>query len=76
MTSQPVKLGARCGVPAVGERLANPDALVSHTDPHELGLPRRDVDAVFRELPVVVLPGYFRPLIRVADFLELIEQNT
>jgi hypothetical protein len=35
-----------------------------------------DVDAVFRALPVVVLPGYSRPLVRVSDYLELIEQST
>ena len=37
---------------------------------------RRGVDAVMRACPVVVLPGYSRPLIRVADYLALIESNT
>jgi hypothetical protein len=31
------------------------------------------VDAVFRALPIVALPGYSRPLIRVADYLALVE---
>jgi len=45
------------------------------TDLRELGLERRAIDAVFRALPLVALPGYSRPLIREADYLELIEQN-
>jgi hypothetical protein len=31
---------------------------------------------VFRALPVVVLPGYRRPLIRVRDYLELPAPST
>jgi hypothetical protein len=42
----------------------------------EFGLERRAVDAVFRALPVVVLPGYSRPLVRVADYLELVGRST
>jgi hypothetical protein len=42
----------------------------------ELGLERRAVDAVFRALSVVVLPGYSRPLVRVADYLELVGRST
>ena len=62
--------------PTPAERLANPDALLSRTDLRELGFERRGVDAVMRACPVVVLPGYSRPLIRVADYLALIESNT
>ena len=62
--------------PAASERLANPDAVLTRSDLRELGLERRAVDAVFRELPVVVLPGYSRPLVRVGDYLELIERCT
>ena len=58
------------------ERLAMPEALLSRTDVAQLGLPRRGVDAVFRELDVVVLPGYSRPLVRVCDYLELVERST
>ena len=58
------------------ELLANPDALLNRTHLRELGLERRAVDAVFRALPVVVLPGYSRPLIRVSDYLALLEQST
>jgi hypothetical protein len=54
------------------DRLANPEAFLSRTDLRSLGLERRAVDAVFRACPVVALPGYSRPLIRVADYHELI----
>ena len=56
--------------PTPAERLTNPDAFLSRSDLRELGLERRAVDAVFRALPVVVLPGYSRPLIRVQDYRE------
>jgi len=58
------------------ERVRNPDAFLSRTDLRELGLERRAVDAVFRAVPVVVLPGYARPLIRVGDYLALLEAST
>lgn len=58
------------------ERLALPEALLSRTDLAALGLPRRAVDAVFRELDVIVLPGYSRPMVRVGDYLELMERST
>jgi hypothetical protein len=58
------------------ERLATPDAFLSRSDLRELGLERRAVDSVFRELPVVALPGYSRPLIRVGDYLELVRAST
>jgi len=63
-------------VPATADRLANPDALLSRTDLRELGLERRAVDAVFRACPVIVLPGYSRPLVRVNDYLGLLERST
>jgi hypothetical protein len=61
--------------PAAAERLANSDAVLSRTDLAELGYERRAIDAIFRACDVVVLPGYSRPLIRVADYLELLEQS-
>ena len=60
----------------VSERLKTPAALLSRTDLRELGFGPRAVDAIFRELPVVVLPGYSRPMIRVADYLALLERST
>ena len=53
-----------------------PDALLTRTHLRELGLERRAVDAVFRALAVVALPGYSRPMIRVRDYLEFIENYT
>jgi hypothetical protein len=53
-----------------------PDALLTRSDLRALGLERRAVDAVFRALPVVALPGYSRPLIRAHDYVELIAQHT
>jgi hypothetical protein len=62
--------------PSAAERLSNPDAVLTRTDLRELGLERRAVDAVFRALPVIVLPGYKRPLIRARDYQALLEQST
>ena len=62
--------------PPAANRLTNPDAVLTRSDLAELGLERRAVDAVFRACPVVVLPGYSRPMIRVADYRELLEAST
>lgn len=62
--------------PPPAERLSNPEALLSRTDLRELGLERRAVDAVFRALDVIVLPGYRRPLVRVRDYHALLERCT
>jgi hypothetical protein len=58
------------------EHLKTPGALLTRTHLRGLGLERRAVDAVFRALPVVALPGYSRPMVRVEDYVELIECNT
>jgi hypothetical protein len=50
--------------PTAAELLATPEALLTRTHLRELGLERRATDAAFRALPVVVLPGYSRPLVR------------
>jgi hypothetical protein len=62
--------------PSSTERLANDDAFLSRSDLRELGLERRAVDAVFRACRIVALPGYSRPLIRVRDYLALLEAST
>lgn len=62
--------------PPASERLANPDAVLSRGDLGDLGYERRAVDAIFGACPVVQLPGYKRPLIRVSDYRELIERST
>lgn len=68
--------GAAGRKPSASELLATPGALLIRTHLRELGLERRAVDAVFRALPVVVLPGYLRPMIRVEDYQSLIERSS
>lgn len=63
-------------MPSPAERLERPGAFLSRSDLRELGLQRRANDTIFRACPVVVLPGYSRPLVRVADYLALIEAST
>jgi hypothetical protein len=58
------------------ELLETPGALLTRTHLRELGLERRAVDAVFRALPVVALPGYSRPLIRADQYRELVDEFT
>jgi hypothetical protein len=61
---------------SAADLLETPGALLSRTHLRELGLERRAVDAVFRELPVVALPGYSRPLIKAEDYRRLLEEHT
>ena len=62
--------------PSATERLQNREAFLSRSDLATLGLERRAVDSVFRACPVIAIPGYSRPLIRVADYLDLITAST
>lgn len=55
--------------PSISDRLGDPDAFLSRGDLSKLGLERRAVDAVFRAVPNVVIPGYSRPLILARDFV-------
>jgi hypothetical protein len=61
---------------AATELLATPGALLSRSHLRELGLERRAVDAVFRALPVIVFPGYKRPMIRADDYRRLLDEST
>jgi len=61
--------------PSAAARLTNCDAVLSRTDLRELGYERRAVDAIFRAVPVISLPGYSRPLIRVADFERFLTEH-
>jgi hypothetical protein len=56
--------------------LETPGAVLTRTDLRELGLPRSAVDAVFRALDVVVIPGYRRPMIYADDFRRYIAEHT
>ena len=59
----------------LAEKLATPQAFLTRKDLEELGLERRAIDAVLRRA-CVKLPGYTRPMIRVADFEAFIEKHT
>ena len=62
------------------ERLALPDAVLSRTDLALLGWQRRAIDAIFRECArregIVILPGYSRPVVRVAVYRAVIAEST
>jgi hypothetical protein len=62
--------------PSPEQLLTTPGALLTRSDLRQLGLERRAIDAVFRALPVVSLPGYSRPLIRAADYQRFVEEHT
>ena len=62
--------------PDASDLLRTPGALLTRSHLRELGLERRAIDAAFRALPVVVLPGYSRPLIRAEDYRKLLEAST
>ena len=50
--------------------------MLNRSDLRDLGLERRAVDAVFRSLSVIVLPGYSRPMVKAEDYLALLEAST
>jgi hypothetical protein len=62
--------------PAAAARLENPDAVLSRSDLRELGYERRAIDQILRNCPTVCLPGYRRPLLRVADFHAFLAEHT
>ncbi len=62
--------------PVATELLGTPGALLTRSHLRELGLERRAIDAVFRKLAVIALPGYSRPMIHVEEYLGLIDEHT
>jgi hypothetical protein len=64
------------GRPGVEDLLRREGSLLTRGDLAALGLTRTMVDAVFRELPVVVFPGSRRPAVKREDYLELLERCT
>jgi hypothetical protein len=62
--------------PSATKLLTTPGALLTRSHLRQLGLERRAIDAVFRKLPVVSLPGYSRPMVRAEQYLQLLEQHT
>jgi hypothetical protein len=61
---------------SAADLLGTPGALLTRTHLRQLGLERRAIDAIFRALPVVALPGYSRPMVRAEQYLELVERYT
>jgi len=62
--------------PTVDDLLSTPGALLTRSHLRALGLRRGAINAVFRELDVIVLPGYWRPMVYAADYLALVERST
>ena len=62
--------------PSARELLEQGTGLLTSSHFRELGLPRRAIDAVFRECDVVYMPGYSRPFVKVEAYLELLERHT
>lgn len=75
-TPRPPEDGPAPRQPAARELLETPGALLTRTHLRDLGLERRAIDAVFRRLPVVALPGYSRPLVHAEEYLSLIAEHT
>jgi hypothetical protein len=50
--------------------------VLTRSDLRELGWERRAIDAIFRRTPVILVPGYTRPAIRVGDYLAVLEEFT
>jgi hypothetical protein len=61
--------------PTIAELLETPGAMLTRSHLRTLGLERRAIDAVFRALPIVSLPGYSRPMVRAADYLAFVEES-
>jgi hypothetical protein len=62
--------------PTAAQLLETRGALLTRGHLRELGLERRAVDAVFRALPVVSLPGYSRTLVKREDYLAYVDEHT
>ena len=64
------------GGPSAAELLETPGALLTRTHLRELGLGRSAIDAVFRQLEVIVFAGSSRPHVRRDDYLKLVQRST
>jgi hypothetical protein len=64
------------GRPTAAQLLETPGALLTRSHLRELGLGRSAIDAVFRQLEVVVFPGSSRAHVRREDYLALVEKST
>lgn len=64
------------GPPPATALLETPGAMLTRGHLAELGYGRAAIDAIFRQLPIVAIPGTRRPMIRREDYLELVERST
>jgi hypothetical protein len=62
--------------PTAAQLLETPGGLLDRRALAELGLQRRSIDFLFRELPVVSFPGVRRTYIRADDCRRCLEQHT
>jgi hypothetical protein len=62
--------------PSAPQLLETPGSLLTRSHLRELGLGRSAIDAVFRELDIVVFPGSTRPHVKRDDYLELVARST
>lgn len=62
--------------PTAAQLLDTPGGVLSRRHLRDLGWERRAVDAIFRELDVVFVPGYARGAVRVKDYLALLDRCT
>jgi fructose-1-phosphate kinase PfkB-like protein len=62
--------------PTAAQLLERPGSLLTRSHLRDLGLGRSAIDAVFKELDVVVFPGSSRPHVRRDDYVELVERST
>jgi hypothetical protein len=62
--------------PSASELLRRPGAYLSRSHLRDLGLGRSAIDAVFRELEVIVFPGTSKPMIRRDDYMALVEASS
>lgn len=62
--------------PSAAERLGKPESVLTRSDLRDLGWERRGIDAIFGHVPVIVVPGYTRPVIRTEDYLAFLAEHT
>jgi hypothetical protein len=58
------------------ELLEQGTGLLDSTHLRELGLSQRAIEAVWRNVPVVELPDFGRPLVQVEAYVALVSRNT